>query len=256
MRLRYRFSCVLAAITASGTVLAQEPTHMSAATHPARGQFYSRLLFSRSEFESQEKANRELSAIARLAYGIRATIAALFEAEFGRLSAGDRAETGLVATTAQIKYRLFKRDFGPLNTWMSSVFAGFTMPGDMDGASDRDAYPRGALASTAILGRHGANVELNWAGYDEEPDRFGANASYLYRVLPAEYSPNTRGAWYAVVESLNQFTDDGDSRSRVAVGLLYEARRWAWELSVVLPVEQRWPEEEKRRVTVGLRFLP
>lgn len=246
----------VSALVAAAVAVGQEPTHMDAATHPARGQSYWRVLFSNSEFEVGETAQREFTAIARVAYGLYATFAALVEAELGRLSAGDHGRTEWSGATLQLKYRLFKKDFSPLNTWMASVFAGVTAPGDTGEKAHPDVYPQGALASTAILGRHGANLELNWEGHGGEPDRFAVNASHLYRLRPVRYTADSRGAWYSVVESLNQFTDNGDSRSRVAIGILYEARRWAWELSVVLPVEQRWPEEERYRVTTGLRFLP
>lgn len=256
MSLRHFALLAVAALVAAAVAVGQEPTHMDAATHPARGQSYWRALFSNSEFEVAETAQREFTAIARVAYGLYATLATVVEAELGRLSADDRTETGWSGATLQLKYRLFKKDFSPLNTWMTSVFAGVTAPGDMGKRAHLDVYPRGALASTAILDRHGANLELNWEGYGGEPDRFAINASHLYRLRPVRYTAETRGAWYSVVESLNQFTDDGDSRSRVAVGLLYEARRWAWELGLLLPIAQRWPEEEGYRVTTGLRFLP
>lgn len=59
-----------------------------------------------------------------------------------------------------------------------------------------------------------------------------------------------------MVESLNQFTDDGATRFDMAAGILYEARRWAWELSIRLPLAQDWPRENDYTVTMGLRFLP
>jgi len=133
---------------------------MDAATHPGAGQFYSRLLVYHSEYDEDRVKTQELGSVLKLAYGIRPTLAVLAEGDVARLSADDDDETGLMSSTFQLKYRLFKRDMGPLNTWMASVFAGVTVPGDMDAAADMDTYPRCALASTAILGRHGVNGEL------------------------------------------------------------------------------------------------
>ena len=48
----------------------------------------------------------------------------------------------------------------------------------------------------------------------------------------------------------------GDSRVDVAIGVLYEARRWAWEISGRLPIEQDWQRETDCTVTTGVRFLP
>lgn len=237
-------------------VIAQEPTYMDAATHPGAGQFYSRLLLSASEYQDGETETEELSAMAKLVYGLRPTLALLADVELASLSAPDNHETGMLWSTFQVKYRLFKKDLGPLNTWMASAFAGLTVPGDMNATTNVDSYPRCALVSTAILGRHGANAELEWEEYGSEPDRFTVNASHLYRLAPAEYASDTRGAWYTMVESLNQFTGEGDSRFDVAAGILYEARRWACEVSFRVPLEQDWPQEEDYRLTVGVRYLP
>ncbi len=119
-----------------------------------------------------------------------------------------------------------------------------------------DTYPRCALVSTAILNRHGANAELEWEEYGSEPDRFTANASHLYRLAPVDYTADTHGAWYTMLESLNQFSDDGDSRHDLAAGILYEARSWACEVSLRLPLEQNWPRNEDYKFTVGIRYLP
>jgi hypothetical protein len=59
-----------------------------------------------------------------------------------------------------------------------------------------------------------------------------------------------------MIESLNQFTDDGDARFDTALGILYEARRWACEASLRLPLEQDWSREEDYTVTLGVRYLP
>lgn len=247
---------VFALCVAACAAVAQEPTYMDAATHPGAGQFYSRLLVSQSEYDEAGTKTKELASIVKLVYGIRPTLAVLAEGEFSSRSSDDGDETGLLGSTFQVKYRLFKKDLGPLNTWMASVFAGVTVPGDLDRTSDMDAYPRCALVSSTILGRHGVNVELEWEEYGREPDRFAINASHLYRLSPVEYSVTTRGAWYTMMESLNQFSDDGDSRFDMAVGILYEARRWAWELSIRLPLEQNWPQKTDYHMTMGLRFLP
>ncbi len=254
-RLSLSVSALLLAVATTATV-AQEPTFMDAATHPGAGQFYSRLLVSHSEYE-EAGADVDLSvAILKLSYGIWPTLAIVFEGAFANLSAGDTEDTGISQTTLQLKYRLFKMDLGPLNTWRTSFFGGVTVPGDMDAYGPEEIYPRCSLASTAILGRHGLNAEVEWEASGDEPDRIAINASHLYRLWPSEYTATTRGAWYTMVESLNVFTDEGASLSDVALGVLYEARRWAWEISVRLPVAQDWPQESGYTVTLGLRFLP
>jgi len=230
---------------------------MDAGTHPGAGQLYARILVSSSEYEDAETETEELAAIVKLVHGIRPTLALLAEVELAGLTTKDNDETGILWSTFQVKYRLFKKDLGPLNTWMASVFAGLTVPGGMDATADVDFYPRCALVSTAILGRHGLNAEVEWEEYGDEADRFTVNASHLYRLAPFNYAADTRGAWYTMLESLNQLTDAGDSRFDIAAGILYEARRWACEASLRLPIEQDdWLEEHDYRFTLGFRYLP
>jgi hypothetical protein len=229
---------------------------MDAATHPGAGQFYSRLLVSRSECEEAGTAAALNLATLKLSYGIRSTLAFLLEEEFAHLSKGDRDETGLGVSTFQLKYRLFKRDLGPLNTWRTSILGGIAIPGSMDESSPEDASPQASVVSTAILGRHGLNGEVKWKEFDRETDRIAVNGSYLYRLSPSEYTATTRGAWYTMLETLNDFTPQGDFRLDVAFGILYEARRWACESSLRLPVEQDWTQDSNYTLTVGLRFLP
>jgi hypothetical protein len=243
-------------IFAAMPLRAQEPTFMDAATHPGAGQFYARLLLSRSEYEQAATEVKLNTAILKLSYGIQPTLALLLDGEFADLSTGGRDETGLRQTTLQLKYRLFKLDTGPLNTWRMSMLAGLALPGNMETLSPDNAYPRGSLVSTAILGRHGLNAEFKWDGYRNEAERLSVNGSHLYRLSPSEYRLDTRGAWYSMVESLNEFTTDGDSRHDVALGMLYEARRWAWEASLRLPIARNGPRDDTYNLTMGVRFLP
>lgn len=257
MKMRRILLAALGLLLVAADCLAQEPTYMDAATHPGKGQLYLRTLLATSEYESNGYKTDELSAEVKLAYGISSDFAILTEFEFADLStAGDKDSSGIYASTLKAKYRLFKNDFSPLNTWMASVFAGVTVPGEVGTMDGLDPYPSFAIATTTILNRHGLNGELEWEGRDADPDTYSVNASYLYRLAPPAYTINTRGAWYLMFESINQFNDQNESRHDIATGILYEARKWAWEASIRIPVEENWQPREDYQLTVGFRFLP
>ncbi len=228
---------------------------MDAATHPGTRQFYSRALVSHMDYkEVDADASRSVLTV-NLSYGIRSDLALMFEQEFAHLSNDDRDRTGFRLTTFQLKQRLMRRDLSPLNTWRVSFLGGIAVPGGLDDSLPGQAYPRASLVTTAILGRHGLNGEVKWEEYGSKPSRSAVNGAHLYRVLPAEYGEATKGAWYTMIESLNGFTDEGDFRFDVAPGILYEARRWAWELSLRVPLRQDWPQETNYEVTMGFRML-
>ncbi|AKJ64216.1 hypothetical protein [Kiritimatiella glycovorans] len=253
---RYAIAAAMLLVTAAaGTAGAQEPTFMEAATHPGADQLYARSIFSAGSYERDGEEVDDLAARLKLAYGLRGTLALLVDADWAHADREGEDETGLRFTTLRLKQRVLQRDFGPLNTWRASLLGGASFPGDHDTGRTGDTFPRFGVVSTTILDRHGFNAHAEWLGYRDEPDAVLLNGSYLYRLVPAEYSAATRGAWYTMTESLNAWTDGGDTRSDAALGLLYEATRWAWEVSLRLPVERGGSYETKYRLATGVRWL-
>lgn len=238
-------------------VLAQEPAFMEAATHPGTGRVYSRVLILFEEGAERDVEIEEQTARLKLAYGITPDLAALLDADLRRLDRADfdGAETGLGDWTLRLKARLLRRDFGPINTWRTSIQAGADIPGTNARLSSHHASPRLGIVSTLILGRHGFNAQLDGTMRVNEPDIAEANASYLYRLAPRQYTAATSAAWYAMFESLNTFREGGDYRADAAAGILYEARRWAWEAALRIPAAQRGGYDFDREIATGLRYL-
>ncbi|OVE76162.1 hypothetical protein BVX97_01875 [bacterium E08(2017)] len=243
--MRYPLTIACLIFFAALTVSAQEPAYMEAATHPGKNQFYARTLSYVSEYEGDTLGNNEVSGKLKLVYGLRSNLAALLDVYF---------TDDIHETSCRLKYRLFKNDLGPLNTWMASVYAGVAFPGNSHVVFDNDEHPIMGLVSTAILNRHGLNGQMQWSESDET-NIISINASYLYRIAPSAYSSDTKGAWYVMIESLNDISDDSQNRSDAALGILYEAQRWAAEASLKLPLKQDWPIETDHEIALGLRYL-
>ncbi len=237
---------------------AQEPTFMDAATHPGAGQIYARLMTFHSEMENAGTGNKseETSSTLKLAYGMHSSLALLMDVNALKRKEDGDEDTGFSLVTLRLKQRVLQRDLGPLNTWRASVIAGADIPGTRDELAPEHVSPRVGAATTAILGRHGLNAQIEWTSKKGEPDLYAINASHLFRIQPAEFAADTAGAWYTMLEILNDVDSDGASRSDIAAGLLYEARRWAAEASVRLPVaDHDWPVETDYTVALGLRKL-
>lgn len=202
---------------------AQEPAFMEAGTHPGTGQNYSRVLW----FDGQ--------SLLKHAYGITARQAVLGEAAFD----GD----GIAAGGVRFRQRVWQRDTGPIDTWRVS----FQMGADWRGG--RDPGPRVGVVSTTIRGRHGFNAQADLNAGAPGAERLALNASHVYRIHPLRFRADTPGAWYTMLESLNHISPDGDVRGDIATGLLYEARRWAAEISL------HWVDENILRLATGARIL-
>lgn len=246
----------LIGVLAAGTAAAQEPAFMDAATHPAQGQAYLRLLGHASEWRAAGRNLERASVLGKASFGLRSATAVVLEPEWIRLESGNDAEDGWSRMGLLWKQRFWRRDLGPLDTWRASWLAGVDAPGETAVRESAHAAPRFGVVTTAILGRHGLNGQADWTGYRDGDDRFRLNASYLYRLAPAVYQTDTRGAWYTMTEWLNEFTAGGDTRSDVALGLLYEAWGWAAEVSVRLPLAEEGGAELRQEIVAGLRWLP
>ncbi|HPJ57681.1 MAG TPA: hypothetical protein PLK81_08575, partial [Kiritimatiellia bacterium] len=235
---------------AAGLAAAQEPAYMDAATHPAQGQSYVRVLGYAAEYDDPGPETRRQSMGLKLAHGLRSSTALVVESEWARREGGGETDSGFVRAGLLLKQRFLRRDLGPLDTWRASVLAGADLPGDEMVREAAHVSPRLGVATTAILGRHGLNGQIDWTGRTGEDDRFRLNGSYLYRLAPATYAVDSRGAWYAVAEWLNEVTTGGDLRSDAVTGLLYEARNWAAEVGLRLPLAQDGLPELRQEVVV------
>lgn len=240
----------------AGAAAAQEPAYMDAATHPAQGQAYVRVLGHAAEYDAAGSDVRQQGMELKLVYGVRSATAVWVESEWARREGGGESASGFARAGVMLKQRVLRKDLGPLDTWRASMLAGVDLPGEAEVREARHVSPRLGVVSTAILGRHGLNGQLDWTGRSGDEDRIRLNSSYLYRLAPATYAVDTRGAWYAVAEWLNEATTGGDSRSDAAIGLLYEARKWAAEIEMRLPLAQDGLTELRQEVVLGLRWLP
>ncbi|MFG0292229.1 MAG: hypothetical protein ACF8MJ_03640, partial [Phycisphaerales bacterium JB050] len=83
------------------------------------------------------------------------------------------------------------------------------------------------------------------------------DTAYLYRLSPEEYGADFVASTYAVVELNGTYETNGDTELFISPGLLYEASRFALELSVSMPVFQNVDHrpEPEYSVGVGVRFL-
>jgi len=254
-----RLKClVLIGALAAVSAPAQEPAFMDAATHPAQGQAYLRLLGHASEWRADGRDSRRVSLLGKASFGLRSATALMLEPEWNRVKEeGADAASGWSRLGILLKQRFWRKDLGPLDTWRASWLAGADLPGEKAVRASAHAAPRLGVVTTAILGRHGLNGQVDWTGYRDGDDRLRVNASYLFRLAPAVYRADTRGAWYMVTESLNEFTAGSHARFDAALGLLYEAWGWAAEVGVRLPLASDGGGEDLRQeVVVGLRWLP
>lgn len=270
-----RHACAAAALLAAAPALGQEAISTPAATQPSAGRLVLRQQFRLDSFEDDSDGGRDIDGFTlwtRLSYGVTGNLSLSLDLpvavrEISRAGGDDDTDAGLEGPELTAKLRILREDFGPIDTLRLSLLAGLAAPAD-DHLGPPGLTPTVGAVATYVHGRHGLNGALRWSFTTDEADDpilpgetlhdlLRADAAYLYRLAPAEYTAQTTGAWYGVLELNTYYETNGDLEMLLAPGLMFEGRQWAAELSVQIPVHQdvdHRPELEYR-VIAGLRFL-
>jgi hypothetical protein len=178
-------------------------------------------------------------------------------------------DTGIGDLMLQGKWRIHQHDFGPIDTSRFSIIAGLEIPTFDNHFSTEGVNPIIGGVYTHVQGRHGFNIaaqykfntgsgtQFNLGGGLGSADALFYDASYLYRLSPAEYTPDTLGAWYALIELNGIYETNGDNEISLTPGIMYEARTWTIEAGVRIPVWQDLDRRPETRfeVIAGLRLL-
>jgi hypothetical protein len=270
--------CVLAATLAvvlAPVTLAQEATNTPAATQPSVGKWYLRekvQYFKLGDDPSPEKRDIDkLVATTTLAYGITRDLSASLELplvlsfEDPAGSAGTDTDFGANDLSLSLKWRPFQWDLNPVDSVRLAFFGGVEAPTGSDDFGSHSWDPFMGTVFTAILGRHGFNQSLSYK-FNTGGDRFNTRAgdgpddvlrydtAYLFRLDPAEYAAHTTAATYLTFELNGLYETGGDNEILFGPGLLYEARTFALEATIGLPIVQDVRERPETDLVVSLGF--
>lgn len=263
---------------AAAPAAAQESINVPAPTQPGEGRFTiaERMRYLRlGDDPTDQNRNRidQFEFITNFQYGLTGDIALSFDLpvvvrDIGYEDRGGRTLEGVGDMTALVKWRAWQHDFGPVDTMRLGLSAGLRIGSGHSGVSDSDVDPIVGAAFMLITGRHGFNIAADWTfttGGEDDPvmpgdgeaDLLRAGAAWLYRIIPDEYTADTNASWYTVLELTANYETNGDHEMFLAPGLLYEARRWAAEISLLIPVSENLDKRPETSIGVvaGVRFL-
>ncbi|HRP62748.1 MAG TPA: transporter [Phycisphaerales bacterium] len=272
------FAAACAMCFAGESAHAQEPINSPAATQPSTGRWVVRqqvkYLEARRHPITGDDDFSKVVSWTNIAYGVAhnfsMNLSIPIEHERYRDASGARhRDTGLADVTLMGKLRLWQHDFGPIDTSRFSLLAGVEIPTYDHPFSSRGANPIIGGVFTHVHGRHGVNLsgrykfntgrgtKFNLGGGRGKADALLYDASYLYRLAPAQYDADTLGAWYGVVELNGIYETNGDNELFIAPGIMYEARTWTIEAAVQIPAWQDLDRRGKTRfiATLGVRLL-
>ncbi|MCA9292132.1 MAG: hypothetical protein KDA25_13450 [Phycisphaerales bacterium] len=267
-------TCALGVMATSA--LGQEATNTPAATQPAAGSLYLRQkarYIRLGDDPSPERGDRDVyESITSLTYGLRRDVSLSLEVPLeysvADTASGTERDFGVNDIALTIKYRPLQIDLNPLDSVRFAVFGGVEVPsGDRGFSSESvDVFAGGIFM--AILGRHGITQSVSYSfnqGAEDYRSRAGDgpddalryDTAYLYRLAPEAYGAETGAATYLTLELNGLYELNGDHEILLGGGVLYEARSFALEAAVGLPIHQDVDERAERDliVTLGVRIL-
>ncbi len=267
-------AAVIAAGTAATSAPAQEATNTPAATQPAAGHVAVRqkLQFLDRDPVAGDSSNPDgWIATTSVAVGLRRDLSLTLDVPVEYAvprGGGPDGDLGVGDPALTLKYRPVQIDLNPLDSIRLAVFGGVEIPSMDAGFSSESWDPFLGVVFTTIRGRHGFNQSLSWtfntsherrsnrAG-DGPEDAFRHDTSYLYRLSPESYGPETEAATYLTLELNGLHERNGDSEVLLGPGILYEARRFALEATVGFPVVQDVDHRAATdlRLSLGFRLL-
>ena len=215
----------------------------------------------------------EYIALTQVAYGLQYNLSMQLDVPVAYSSiqpaspSDDDDDFNIADSTLLLKYRVFRHDPAPAETIRFSLIGGLQIPGNstyrMDASHDAWDPIVGAVFST-VLGRHGFNLSALYEFYtggdegmgDAFDDSVRYDASYLFRLAPAEYTEDSASAWYAVIELNGYYDLNGDHELFISPGVMYEARTFTLDASVMIPAHQDldYRAESEFLVGIGARF--
>ena len=247
---------------------AQSPINAPGAMQPSTGTgvFHPMFIYRHLDDNptNNEQSVNEYIALMQVAYGVSSKFSLQFDApliyrDINLSPSGSDDEFDIGDMTLLAKYRLFQDDSAPTNTMRFSVIGGLQIPGQIDYVTDssNDAWDPiiGGVFST-VQGRHGFNASALWEFYtgdasETNSDSLRYDLSYLFRMSPTEYTAESSGALYAVLELNGNYGTNGENQLFLSPGIMYEGRTFTVDGTVMIPVWQDLKYRADVEIVVG-----
>jgi hypothetical protein len=248
-----RLALLPCALLASA-VNAQEAMYTNAATMPTAGAAILRQQFhffeSGSNPETGDHGTRTYQSETGIQVGLDVgwslTVKALAEHTRTETPTTVDSDDQFSAVDLMAKYRFYMNNPGGVDTERAALLFGVRI----DTEDRANADPHLGVVYTRVTGLHGFNIELHYThttggredtldntlGGEGAADAFNYNLAYVYRVFPAVYTAESRGAWFATAEINGLYETNGDNELRFSPGIMFEGREFGFEIMAQFPL--------------------
>ncbi|MBL0871572.1 MAG: hypothetical protein IBJ18_13450 [Phycisphaerales bacterium] len=251
-------------------VKAQEAMYTAAATMPSPGvyvlrQQYHWFSYSSSPSEGTDRAQR-LEVKSSLQYGLVKDLSLTLDVpvEYTSVKYANRQDTddsvGVDDLDLTLKWRFYQNDPGGIDTIRIALLGGARLRTEGRFSTD----PHVGIVYTQVHDIHGFNAEAHYTfntGSDPGTPNFGGkgdsdalnlNLAYVLRVFPITFTPESKSAWYVTAELNHLYEANGDHELKFSPGLMYEGRRWGFEIMGQIPVYTRLNHRARQTFGIGI----
>lgn len=216
----------------SGWIKAQETPLTPSATQPSQGTFLLRQQVRYYYGGGTDQVS--------LPYSVSTGITRGHSLEISSAGNFTKRTAGVSDLSLVWKWRFHSFNQGPINTSRSALLMGVQVPSGSGGWGTGSFNPAIGISHTTIRGRvglggsiaykfnTGSGAEYDVAGTNSQDDAFVLSGAVMWRVVPAEYTKDSKGVWY--LGSEGEFVQSGSGTSiRLGQSLMYEAETWVFE---------------------------
>lgn len=266
---------IAAALLTAPTARAQQSFRNTSAAQPSTDVLMARQTLEYTRYKRDpsdaDRVIEDFRLNTQLAYGLTGNLAVIaqFPVYYRDIESSDSAVDGddlnIGDAHVMFKYRFWQQDTGPLDTKRLSFLAGLDLPiGQGFGNNGWD--PMIGLVFTSIQGRHGVNAAARYKfnthqekdhpiGPDDSlADTLFIDLAYLYRIFPDSFAGGAEAAWYIMLDLNATYETNGDFEVLLSPGIMYEARRWVFEMSVQFPVAAEVDHRPRVDYSFGIGF--
>ncbi len=272
MTSHHRALGALALLLCAGAARAQEAMYTAAATMPSPGVFMFRQQLHYWSYGadpvSGARGLQEVELLNTVQYGIvrdlSITVDVPLEVKLWERArdGGTTTQTGVEEVDLTLKWRVYQSDPSGVDTMRLALLGGTRVRMDEKAGVD----PHLGAVWTQVIGRHGLNFEAHYTfntlesardfnlGGDGADDALALNAAHVWRLYPEAYTAESQAAWYITNEINTLYETGGDWEIRYSPGLMWEGRRWGFEIMAQIPLYQRVRDRPELDFGVGVGF--
>jgi len=242
-----------------GTAWAQEAPLTPSATQPSRGTFFLRQQVRYYYGVGVDQISLPCSVSTGIARGHSLEVS----------SAGNLKENtaGVSDVSLMWKWRFYSFSQGPIDTSRTAMLMGIQLPSGSGGWGTGSFNPSVGVSHTTIRGRvglggsvaykfnTGEGAEYDVSGTNSDSDALILNGAMMWRMAPAEYTKDTKGAWYFGPEG--EVVQSGSGTSvRIGPSLMHEAETWVFEAGYqIYPLNTGAMEDVDGMFFAGVRIF-